>query len=405
MRTACLARFSVVVVFVAVLAGCITTTPGQQGGGGDTTAAFVGAQVCSTCHQSSYAAWTSTLHSQAMATLAAIGQSTNANCVPCHAVGVGQDTGFVSMADTPGLGSVQCENCHGAGGNHIKNPEQVAMAVPLEAEVCGSCHQGFHHPNYEQWSTSAHAAARETVASRPDSCLECHSAEAILATGQNVVNALQQETIVAKNGITCVVCHSPHGSPNEAQLRTPPSELCLGCHTSDNPAPTASPHHPQREIILGIGGFEPTGDTALGPNSDHSTSANARCVTCHVYKVPNETPSVENPVNTGHTFLPEIPDACLQCHTDATELETQLDELQTEIQARIDALKPYFTAGGEQYIDPATLGADQLLLYNVARFNTRVADADASQGVHNSDYVERLLSIAESIFADLALSA
>jgi predicted CXXCH cytochrome family protein len=402
MRILSLARLAVFAILLCGLASCITTTPGQQGGGGDGAAAFVGAQVCSTCHQSSYAAWTSTLHSQAMTTLTAIGQGANAGCVPCHAVGVGQDTGFVSLADTPALANVQCENCHGAGGNHIKNPEQKPMAVPLEAEVCGTCHQGFHHPNYEQWSTSLHAAARETVRGRPDSCLGCHSAEAILATGQNVVNALQQETIVAKNGITCVVCHSPHGSPNPAQLRTPPGELCLECHTDDNPTPADSPHHPQREIILGIGGFEPTGDTALGPNSEHSSQASARCVTCHVYKVPNETPSVENPVNTGHTFLPEIPGACAQCHTDTTGLEAELDALQAGIQARIDALMPYFTSGAPEYIDPATLTPDELLLYDVAKFNVQVSDADASQGIHNVDYVDRLLTISETLFGELA---
>ena len=163
-------------LLAAIVAGCgghngqAPAQPGAQ------AAAFVGADVCRACHRNQHAAWTTTVHSEALGTLEAAGQDGNAGCLPCHTVGFGEPTGFVSKDDTPHLANVQCENCHGAGGNHVGNPAQNGMLVPLEADLCGQCHQGFHHPTFEQWSSSAHGHALETIQNHAhggDSCLAC----------------------------------------------------------------------------------------------------------------------------------------------------------------------------------------------------------------------------------------
>jgi len=390
------------VAVLAVVAGCgghaAQAPPGP--GPGD-QANFVGAQVCRTCHRSEHAAWSTTKHSEALSVLKAIGQDANPSCVGCHTVGFGKASGFTTEADTPQLANVQCENCHGAGGKHVLNPEQSPMQASLAADVCGQCHRGFHHPNFEQWQMSKHATALAGLKSSShasNECLVCHSAEAILATGQEVV--LQKDQVKAENSVTCVVCHAPHGSPNDAQLRQPVTDLCIKCHTDENALPGSSPHHPDREILLGLGGFEVNGAPAIGPNSSHSTAALARCVTCHVYQVPNAQPSVENPANTGHTFEPEVPDACRQCHPGNQAIRYK-NEVQGEIQARLDALAPYFTSGTPQYIDPTTLTSDQLARYNVAKFDWQLVGGDGSKGVHNTEYVEHLLGVSETIVAGL----
>jgi predicted CXXCH cytochrome family protein len=366
------------------------------------TAAFVGAEVCQACHRSAHAAWSGTAHADALATLQGAGQAENPSCLPCHTVGYGEPTGYTNQSETPQLANVQCENCHGGGGKHVSNPSQNPMRIPLEAELCANCHQGFHHPTFEQWSTSRHAAALETIRSNPhggDSCLICHSAEAILATGQRVVLA-ELTTVVAKNSITCVACHNPHGSPNEAQLREPTADICLTCHTTGGTLPGNTPHHAQREMLLGIGGFEATGDEAIGPNSGHTTAALSRCVTCHVFQEHPTDPTRENPVNTGHTFEPNVPNACRQCHPGNSAIR-ELQEAEHEIGTLLQAIAPFFDSSDPSYIDPATLPSGDIDRYNVAKFNYQLVEADASHGVHNLAYARRLLQISQSILASL----
>ena len=36
----------------------------------------------------------------------------------------------------------------------------------MSAEVCGGCHNGFHHPTYDEWKTSPHARPTPDVATR-----------------------------------------------------------------------------------------------------------------------------------------------------------------------------------------------------------------------------------------------
>jgi predicted CXXCH cytochrome family protein len=399
-----------------MVAGCVggvgdsgDTGDGDTPGDGDgmATARFVGSQVCSQCHRSQHAAWTTTAHSDAWATLVDIGQDTNERCIACHSVGYGREGGFVDATTTPQLTDVGCENCHGAGGEHIQNPQQYPLTSSLSSDLCGGCHQGFHHPTFEQWQESGHAKALETIAEHPygrDSCLECHSAESILSQGEDVVLALQFDqtpTAVAENSVTCQVCHGAHGTPNEGQLRAPKSELCLTCHTTGNTLPGGEPHHAQREVLLGVRGRTASGDEAIGPNSPHTTAVAARCAQCHVYQEHPEDPTRENPVNTGHTFSPVIPNSCSECHT-----ETQATQLKQAANAEIEGLlanlNRYLDENDSLYIDPETLTEEQREDYDIAVFNTHLVEVDASGGVHNLDYARSLLETAQSLFQGLS---
>ena len=134
-------------------------------------------------------------------------------CLPCHTVGYGLPTGFVSETATPQLAGVQCENCHGPAGNHAANPDDLTVRprVDIAGQVCGGCHNGPHNPTFDEWKTSGHFAVVEDMnpPSRINSCGRCHSGTARLAlvNGLNPSNTLTNDANV---GITCAVCHDPH---------------------------------------------------------------------------------------------------------------------------------------------------------------------------------------------------
>jgi hypothetical protein len=153
-------------------------------------------------------------------------------------------------------------------------------------------------------------------------------------------------------------------------------------------------------VLLGIGGREATGDEAIGPNSGHTTAAGQRCVVCHVFPEHPEDPTRENPVNTGHTFEPNVPTACQQCHPDDTSVALK-EAAEHEIEGKLHDLDRYLDSSDPLYVDPGTLTPDQLERYEIAEFNIHLVEADASEGVHNLEYARRLLDVAETILSAL----
>src|SRR5262249_33864339 len=58
-------------------------------------------------------------------------------CVVCHNVGFGYDTGYRNEKDTPNLRHVGCESCHGPGSAHAADPKNatlLAMQSPWRAK-------------------------------------------------------------------------------------------------------------------------------------------------------------------------------------------------------------------------------------------------------------------------------
>ena len=113
--------------------------------------------------------------------LSPTGGQTNASCLPCHTVGYGLPTGFTSLAKTPKLAGVQCENCHGPAANHAANPDDPTLVprVEVAATVCGGCHA----IRFAEWKTSAHTGVISNLnaATQIDNCGRCHSGTARLS--------------------------------------------------------------------------------------------------------------------------------------------------------------------------------------------------------------------------------
>ena len=108
---------------------------------------YVGSASCKGCHAEAYAVWEKSKHAHAYQTLASHGHAADPECLMCHTVGFGFQTGFVNMESTPNLPDVGCENCHGVGGNHVKNPKKGYGQVTKAN--CLTCHTVQNSPKFD----------------------------------------------------------------------------------------------------------------------------------------------------------------------------------------------------------------------------------------------------------------
>jgi hypothetical protein len=103
------------------------------------------------------------------------------DCGTCHTTGYSERG---NQDDLPGLigtwaePGIKCEECHGPGSLHVRNPRGIAMKINRDSEECGSCHRrgdveqvnasnGFiqHHEQYEELYQSKHIVIK---------CVTCH---------------------------------------------------------------------------------------------------------------------------------------------------------------------------------------------------------------------------------------
>jgi formate-dependent nitrite reductase cytochrome c552 subunit len=152
------------------------------------------------------------------------------NCGTCHTTGYkpeGHQDGMPGIVGTWAEPGIQCEACHGPGGNHVNDPYGVAMKIDRSAAMCGECHSrgavetidassGFikHHEQYEELLQSKHLAL---------SCVDCHDPHkgVIQArkTGTDTVRieceschfqqARYQKSAAMKASVDCIDCHMP----------------------------------------------------------------------------------------------------------------------------------------------------------------------------------------------------
>jgi predicted CXXCH cytochrome family protein len=375
---------------------------------------YAGAATCLQCHIDTHNNWANTKHAHAIESLRNIGQEGNSRCVACHTVGYGARTGFQDVDTTPQLAGVQCENCHGPAANHAANPADptVTPMKTVSAVVCGGCHTGAHHPTFDEWDMSRHGhalAGLKASSHAQDRCLNCHSEDYRYAVANNLPTVPTVET--AQLSLECSTCHAPHGGVEQEHLiRKPIDLLCGECHTQGEATLGGNPHHPQFEMLKGIGAFQEDGTPLVQPHP-HSLIAKA-CAQCHVVRHHVDAPNQGNPNVTGHTFNPfdESIDqdlanqygGCVDCHEITPAFEKRREVFQDLIDSQIADLRPYFTPGTPEYIDPSTLTEEDLLRWESARFNVLYVDADKSKGMHNFENARVALSIAQTVFQSLS---
>ena len=393
--------------------------------------------VCGNCHVGQQGQWTETAHANAWETLSESGSS-QALCEACHSVSsLGNDVeeeavGYVATREVR-YQDVQCESCHGPGLTHVQNPDATqplaALRVGPDLTVgCGECHSGVHHPFVEEWKRSGHGTVVASPGGRPE-CQSCHTGQAaLLAFG--VKAEYQEKASTTPLPITCGVCHDPHSTEFEGQLRysiSVPNEeqnLCMRCHhkrgSPDLTATNRGPHSEQGPLLLGDAGWWPPnlpiepGEKILGT---HGSERNPRlCAGCHVQAFQVQDKITGGTVaTTGHLFqatpckdangLPVSDDDCAEsersfrgCTTSGCHgSESIARNLKATARTRLDGLNDQLKALLAQM--PASEFDPNDSRYSVAegsRFNSQLSDQTGAE-VHNPFLIEALLraSIAE----------
>ena len=180
----------------------------------------------------------------------------------------------------------------------------------LEGEVLPWA-QVSHDGNAQQYSewygpADKHRFALENLKAvmgpnPPAECLECHSADYIIAPEDAKPTGAE-----TKYGISCQGCHEPHerGTAKGAwsdeftpQLRYDSAKaLCASCHNASLGDKTAKPgttvHHPMTEMMNGTGGI----GVPQGSPSVHK----GKCVQCHMPPTTVSRGSVQ--LGANHTF-------------------------------------------------------------------------------------------------------
>jgi len=295
---------------------------------------------CGNCHVDHQRRWAMTAHASAYDAPGSTGHD-QPSCYGCHTVNENGNSfaaegtaGGWNAVEDEAYHDVQCESCHGPGLDHAEVPDVAAPPLAQlaifddagdpSATTCAACHSGAHHPFVEEWAQSRHAHAVESPATR-DGCNGCHEGRGVLRAWGMDANYLEAGDVVTADntiGITCAVCHNPHGSSNEHQLRwpletlDPEQNLCMKCHLRRTvPAGGSSrgntPHAPQGAVLLGVAGYQNPAylDTLLlqaaAASSHASPTRNPKiCAGCHLFPF-QTTDSDGNAFSvTGHLFRP-----------------------------------------------------------------------------------------------------
>jgi len=108
------------------------------------TGVYVGAARCAACHRMEYVQWKTTAHATAYKTLLDAHRHYQPRCVVCHVVGFRTRNGYKLGDPEEPLANVQCEVCHGAGGEHVAAPARARMERTPPESTCLECHNPDH---------------------------------------------------------------------------------------------------------------------------------------------------------------------------------------------------------------------------------------------------------------------
>ena len=123
------------------------------------------------------------------------------SCTSCHEGLPGADSGKSMKAD--------CSVCHKALSTGS------TIHAPVEMKECASCHD---------WSIEKKAIV--VTKGVPEACFDCHSEQKTMIDSSQVQHPVASE---------CVTCHSPHASSAAPHLvKKAVYDLCLGCHEDKN---------------------------------------------------------------------------------------------------------------------------------------------------------------------------
>lgn len=113
-------------------------------------AGFLGVEACTACHDDERKVYDATTHARAYATLEKDSKEYNLDCVSCHVTGYGKPGGSTVTHNTK-LQNVQCEECHGPGSLHAKDPGKKGLILlePRPESCISQCHHSPHVEGFD----------------------------------------------------------------------------------------------------------------------------------------------------------------------------------------------------------------------------------------------------------------
>jgi DmsE family decaheme c-type cytochrome len=228
-----------------------------------------------------------------------------------------------------GHGQLQCEACHGPGGDHsarVRRGEERpaifafgadSMATIAEQNgLCADCHQddaGFAwHGSGHDENTVACADCHQShnasdpvlaTATQPEVCFDCHQ--------QTRTEAMKPYAHPLRQGkMDCSGCHSPHGaSAEQLMVRQTVNQTCYECHAEVR-GPYLWEHAPVAEDCSNC--HNPHGSSQPGMLTQR---APLLCQSCHSQSGHPSIPQDERglPENTPSQYL--LGQNCMNCHS------------------------------------------------------------------------------------------
>ena len=233
------------------------------------------------------------------------------------------------------MAQLQCENCHGPGGNHSgrRRPSDMHSAVvnfgtdaatPMADQdaVCMDCHNdaislawaGSMHERNDTGCVGCHSVhtATDPVAlqsAQAAVCFECHGRQRAdsMKLSAHPIRSDQQFRAAA---MVCTDCHNPHASVSSGQLtRNTTNELCVSCHAEFR-GPVLFDHAPVSEDCTLC--HTPHG-------SMHAALLKRRapllCQSCHSQRGHPSISFTDASLPGGNPSAMVLERSCLNCHT------------------------------------------------------------------------------------------
>lgn len=157
-----------------------------------------------------------------------------AECIACH---TGRGYG---LSAAPSELAIGCENCHGPGSLHARQPSHANIVNPAKIparradEICMNCHQAgdtrVYQPGKSYLDVTAGSALSDVVAifkipldsasAAPADLLEHHFSMQLSKCFAGSVGRM-----------SCLSCHDPHAIPAKSDVAAFYDEKCMACHT------------------------------------------------------------------------------------------------------------------------------------------------------------------------------
>jgi thiol-disulfide isomerase/thioredoxin len=261
---------------------------------------YQGTRACSACHTQEGKSWAITHHAQAYYTLYKKERTDDPECVSCHVVGLGTESGFVLGEHNSPMTDVGCESCHTASGPHDGVYEPASNS-------CLGCHNAEHSIHF---STEKGLPLIDHYMANKMSDRELEKRMQEIANGEASRPLLafdQKETV----GVSvCQDCHTdihpsdPHANAMKTLTRKERKKGdCVSCHSTQK---------------------------IMGPKtkniSDYRVEESVGCESCHGAGVDHaQNPTKDNIVGLGESCPECVLEAlCTSCHTQKWDPEWDL---------------------------------------------------------------------------------